>query len=124
MNHIIGVSMASLKHITLQKKAAELRASPTNAESRLWLELRNRKLGVKFRRQHVVGDFIIDFYCVARKLAVELDGSVHRQATNYDRWRDKMLRDEGIVTLRFSNEQVFCAMEHVLEEILEHLEGV
>jgi very-short-patch-repair endonuclease len=116
--------MASLRRITLLQKAADLRKHQTNAEARLWRELKGKKLGVRFRRQRVKGNFILDFYCASRRLAIEVDGSIHDKTRIYDAWRDRQLQNMGIRVLRFRNERVFSAMEYVLEEITEHLEHV
>ena len=80
--------------------AREQRRQPTRAEDRLWQALRGNALGVRFRRQHPVGDFVLDFYCEKRRLAVEIDGPIHDQTDTYDRWRDGELARTGIRTLR------------------------
>jgi very-short-patch-repair endonuclease len=97
----------------------------TGAEAFLWSRLRKRKLGgFKFRRQHVLFPFIIDFYCVSEKLAVEVDGPQHESeaARDKDVARDTELWEEHQVrVLRFSNTEVLVMMEDVLETILEAL---
>jgi hypothetical protein len=78
----------------------------TPAEASLWKALKNSQLGGrKFRRQHSVGKYVLDFYCVEEWLAIELDGEVHRseEARAYDIERTRFLRDEGIVVIRFEN---------------------
>ena len=85
-----------------------LRNAPTDAESKLWQRLRHRQLdGCKFRRQHPFGDFILDFVCLERKVVVELDGSQHANATNYDNVRSRFLESAGFIVLRFWNNEVF-----------------
>jgi len=98
----------------------ELRSRLTSAESYLWSYLQLRQLGGrKFRRQHSVGPYILDFYCPSEKLAVELDGSTHDHevAQNYDSKRDAFLKGLGIRTLRFENEEIRKNMEGVLKAI-------
>ena len=93
----------SLKHI-----ACALRRNQTDGEKELWRELRGRRFaGFKFRRQHIVGEHILDFYCADAKLAVELDGSQHGhpKGMKFDAEREKSLAEHGIATLRFWNRQ-------------------
>lgn len=100
-----------------------LRNDLTPAEAKLWTLLKQSRLqGRKFRRQHSVGHYILDFYCPAERLAIELDGAVHdtESAQEYDRERDSFLRRYGIKVLRFENQQVFQNTEAVLMEISNH----
>lgn len=101
--------------------ARSFRKTPTDAERRLWSELRNRELiGFKFRRQHPVGDRIVDFYCADAKLAIELDGSGHfydlKRGDDLD--REIELYEKGVRVLRFSNEEVFENLDGVLNLII------
>ncbi len=85
------------------------RHEPTAAEAAAWALLRNRRcLGLKFRRQHVIRGFIVDFYCPELRLGVEVDGAVHRDRSQaeYDEARSRALAQAGIVVVRISNEQV------------------
>ena|SRR5712691_2459833 len=85
------------------------RHDPTAAEAAAWALLRNRRcLGLKFRRQHVVRGFIVDFYCAELRLAVEVDGTVHcgRTHAEYDEARSRALAHAGIHVVRIRNEQV------------------
>lgn len=108
----------------LQEAARALRQPMTSAEQMLWQALRNRKLGgFKFRRQHAVGPFILDFYCSACKLAVELDGQVHTQRTEYDRERTAHLNAYGCRVIRFDNEEVLGDLPSVLARILRAATG-
>jgi len=113
-----------MRNHLLTLNARYLRRNSTDAEVVLWKRLRNRKFtGYKFRRQHVVGDFIIDFYCAAAKLAIEVDGGGHaamRQAA-YDAHRTSMLEGRGIRVLRFWNHDVLQQTGAVLEEIFRVL---
>ncbi len=91
-------------------------------EAKLWMLLRDRRLGgLKFRRQQPVGSFVLDFYCPRLKLAIELDGSGHARATTSlkDTERDKILRSLGIKVIRFWNSELIRSEEAVLERILE-----
>jgi very-short-patch-repair endonuclease len=106
------------------KKAKLLRQNQTAAEKILWDALRNRKLANhKFRRQHPVGPFIVDFFCNAANLVVEVDGAVHDlpEQKEYDQDRESYLRNLGLRVLRFRNEEVICELERVLHEIEQHL---
>jgi len=111
------------KPITFEN-ARILRKELTKAEAILWKSLRNRKLaGVKFRRQHPIKQFIVDFYCASKKLAIEIDGAIHdpEDAKEYDENRSHELEEIGIRILRFSNEQVVYEMDEVLNQIRNYL---
>jgi very-short-patch-repair endonuclease len=98
--------------------AREMRGRMTDAEALLWMLLRNRRVaGAKFRRQHPVGRYILDFYCDEQKLGVELDGGQHGDAAEYDQQRDGWLRGQGIRMLRFWNNQMLAETEAVMEMI-------
>jgi very-short-patch-repair endonuclease len=106
----------------LYQYGRELRQELTQAEKMLWAELRSRKLnGLKFRRQHPIDKFVLDFYCHERKLAIELDGSIHDVKVNkdYDEARTVMLEGLGIYTLRFRNDEIVNNMGSVLQKINE-----
>jgi very-short-patch-repair endonuclease len=105
----------------LLRAARELRRKATDAEKYLWSLLRNRQLaGYKFRRQHPLGRFVLDFYCHEAKLCVELDGGQHAEPAqaDYDRERTVWLNREGIRVIRFWNTDVFNNIEGVLQSIL------
>ncbi|HEY9116090.1 MAG TPA: DUF559 domain-containing protein [Bacteroidales bacterium] len=98
----------------------ELRNNLTSAEAVLWTVLQKSKLdGKKFRRQHSIGKYIVDFYCPSEKLAIELDGAEHFtiQGEAHDIERDKYISSFNIKILRFENKDVFNNLEAVLEEI-------
>jgi very-short-patch-repair endonuclease len=103
--------------------ARSLRLHQTDAENLLWLLLRRRSLGFKFRRQHPIGRFILDFYCQEALLAVELDGGEHNDdfATLKDDRRSEALAKAGIHVLRFWNHEVLSSTEAVLEKIYQEL---
>lgn len=103
------------------RQARNFRMTPTDAERRLWSELRNRELvGFKFRRQHPLGNRILDFYCEEAKLAIELDGSGHfydlKREDDLD--REIELYEKGVRILRFSNDEVFENLDDVLNLII------
>ncbi len=99
-----------------------MRSDPTRAELRLWRLLRKRQLGgFKFRRQHIIQTFIVDFYCPPARLVVELDGEIHANQTEYDSERDQILNALGYKVLRFKNEQIEKNIEVVLKTILAYL---
>lgn len=89
----------------------------TPQEFKLWFCLKNKNLGAKFRRQQGIGPYIADFYSKEKKLIVELDGSQHIEAKNYDIERDNYMETLGIKTLRFWNNEIENNMEEVLIKI-------
>src|SRR5947207_444852 len=102
----------------LKAYARELRKNLTPAERILWSELRGRRFaGFKFRRQQIVGPYVLDFYCSNAKLSIEVDGETHLGNEMYDANRQIWLEQEGIKVLRFWNTQVFDELEPVLEAI-------
>jgi very-short-patch-repair endonuclease len=102
--------------------AREQRRQPTPAEKKLWDALRGRRLaGLKFRRQHPYGQFVLDAFCVEHQLEVEVDGDVHddlAQAAR-DAERTKFLKERGIRVLRVSNEEVESDLRDVLRRIVD-----
>ncbi|MDO8311746.1 MAG: endonuclease domain-containing protein [Sideroxyarcus sp.] len=106
----------------LKTWAREMRKQMPDAEVLLWKLLRNRSIaGAKFRRQHSVGRYIVDFYCDEQKLAIELDGSQHADQSEYDQKRDAYLNSLNIRVLRFWNNQMLQETEAVLEVIYQAL---
>lgn len=104
----------------LKENRRALRSNLTAAEAELWKHLKASQLeGRKFRRQHSIGNYIVDFYCPSKKLAIELDGDVHFHfaAEQADLERDHTLQNSGIKVLRFENKDVFENLESVLQEI-------
>ena len=106
---------------TLKVNRKDLRASATPQEIILWSKLRRIQLGVKFRRQHSIGSYILDFYCSEKKLAVELDGWQHAENILYDTQRTEFLNLHGIRVLRFWNDDVNDSLDGVLLEIQKKL---
>ncbi len=109
-------------------RAIELRKELTPAERKLWAVIRNDQLGVNFRRQHAIGNFIPDFACIEKKLIIELDGSQHFEQEQYDNERTKYLETQGYNVIpqgddvRFWNNDVMNNMEGVILAILNALE--
>src|SRR5829696_3454738 len=87
--------------------ARDLRAKGTLAEALLWASLRDRRLdGMKFRRQHPVGSFVVDFCCAERRLVIELDGEIHAKQRQQDTEREAVLALAGYRVIRFPNQSV------------------
>jgi very-short-patch-repair endonuclease len=98
--------------------ARRLRRDGTDVEKKLWHRLRNGQIcNARFRRQHPAGGYILDFYCPALALAIELDGGQHAQSGPRDRERDTWLKQKGVTVLRFWNTDVIDNMNGVLEVI-------
>ena len=93
-----------------------LRNSVSTIEKILWSKIRNQQLGVKLRRQHGIGKYIVDFYCPDFQLVIELDGDSHYQegAQEYDHIRDEFMRAAGLRILRFTNIEVMNNLDEVV----------
>src|SRR5262245_36861937 len=101
-----------------------LRRQATNAETRLWFALRERRLGVfKFVRQEAIGSCVVDFVCRKKRLVIEVDGGQHADSRK-DRARDAALNAEGYHVLRFWNSDILTNEEGVLTVILAKLQGI
>ena len=108
----------------LKPAARDMRHNPTPAEDALWQRLRNRQvMDVKFRRQHTVEQFIVDFVCMKARLIIEVDGAIHDEQQEADESRDTLLNANGFRVLRFRNEQVLSDIDAVLTVITEALES-
>ena len=103
--------------ILLGPRARWMRRWPTQAERLLWQRLRRSELGVRFRKQVVIGQFIADFFCPARGLVVEVDGGVHDDRRDIDDERDGMLARLGVRVLHVRNEEVLEDLEAVVRRI-------
>jgi len=99
-----------------------LRNDQTDAERKLWSVLRGHTLGVKFRRQHPIGSFIVDFCCVEKRLVVELDGGQHATQTEQDAKRARFLNGRGYRVLRLWNDDVMRDAEAVAAAVMQALE--
>jgi very-short-patch-repair endonuclease len=107
------------------QQAKASRRNMTPAEKRLWQSLRaNRLKGLHFRRQQIIDGFIVDFYCHAASLVVEVDGPVHDGQIEYDVERDRVLAARELQVLRVSNEEVLQNLEGVLTRIREACRAV
>lgn len=102
----------------LKPLARQMRRDPTPAEQKLWQRLRGKQLiGLKFRRQHPIDRFIVDFYCRQTYLVIEVDGPIHDYTAEEDAIRQEFIEFQGLRVLRFTNEQVLGEIEGVLEQI-------
>ena len=110
------------KRIRTSRLPQQLRNGSTDAERMLWRQLRGRQIeGCKFRRQHPFADYILDFACLERMLAVELDGGQHGDRVEQDMQRTRVLESAGFVVLRFWNNEVFEQINGVVEVIRRRL---
>jgi very-short-patch-repair endonuclease len=96
----------------------------TPEEAVLWNHLRNRKFGVKFRRQFSIGPYITDFYCHELKLVIELDGIQHLVRKEYDMMRDSFLENSGYTVIRFSNAEIHDNLQKVIRTIEEKINNL
>lgn len=103
----------------LYQRARELRNNATHAETILWGYLKTKPFGIKFRRQHPYSIYILDFYSHSLKLVIEVDGSIHNQSDVrlYDVERQTLLEKDGLIVIRFTNQQVEKNLEVVQETI-------
>ena len=105
--------------IELKERARGMRHKPTPAEAKMWQLLRGNQFGIKFRRQHSIDRYIVDFVCLTYKLIVELDGAGHLEPdqADYDQGRTAYLQELGYRILRFTNEQALNLPRRVLATI-------
>ena len=109
-----------MRKTKLQENARNLRKNQTESETLLWSKLRSRQLsGFKFRRQHPIGHYILDFYCTEAHLAIEIDGGQHAEDENCkrDKLRTEYMKRKGIQVIRFWNNDVLEHLEDVVSEI-------
>lgn len=110
--------------VDIMKCASQMRKNPTPAEKALWEKLRKRQIeGQKFRRQHPVNCFIVDFYCREANLAIEVDGNVHDEPQQNERdiEREEILKNLGLRIIRFTNKEIFNDIEDVIKRIKESI---
>lgn len=122
-----GYNTASPDRYRLLKDLAEKHKQyPTEAERFLWQHISKRQLGVKFNRQHIIGDYIVDFVCLEKGLVIEVDGGYHYEEeqtkTDFDRTID--LSRMGFHVIRFDNNAVLSCIDDVLENICEELDSL
>ena len=107
----------------LKEFARENRKNQTEAESALWEYLKNRALGAKFLRQHIIADCIADFACTDHKLIIEVDGGYHAEINQIyrDEQRTEKLNQLGFQVIRFSNEEILFDIDNTINKIKKHL---
>ena len=101
-----------------------LRSEMTRAENSLWLRLRARQFySLKFRRQHGIGPYIVDFYCPEKAVVIEVDGDIHAATDQEfkDRQRERDIQSLGIQVIRYTNDQVLSNLEGVMEDLAKQL---
>jgi very-short-patch-repair endonuclease len=104
--------------------ARQLRQHLTPAEKTLWQALKNRQLqGLRFRSQHPIASFIVDFYCPQHRFIIELDGGIHNQQVEYDTARTEKLNQLGYRVIRFRNQEVLSHLPLVLLQIVEAIDS-
>jgi very-short-patch-repair endonuclease len=114
------MSMRPLKRVsqTTRDRAIDLRSQATQLEKLLWSILRDRQLdGLKFRRQHPIEPYIVDFYCAEAQLVIELDGESHNGRESYDAERSKLSAKLGLNVMRITNDEVLTNLDGVAEGI-------
>ncbi len=100
------------------EKARQLRANITPEETILWERLKGKQIcNVRFRRQHPINKYIVDFYCHEAKLVIELDGKIHLKRKGYDKDRTRILNELNLDVIRFSNEKIHSNIEEVLRKV-------
>jgi len=109
----------------LLERAKEMRKNPTPAEAKLWSALRNRKSGFKFRRQHPIANYIVDFVCIEKGLIIEVDGDIHQYQLSKDYERQLLLEEKkGYKVIRFTNNEILNNIDNVLNNIEEKLNSL
>ena len=108
-----------------ENRRRQLRKNPTEPEKRFWSWVRGKQLGTKFRRQHGIGQYIVDFYCAEFGLIIEIDGDSHytEDAKEYDNERTAFLQSKGYQVVRFTNLEVMQNKEGVLTKLMVYLGG-
>lgn len=110
-------SLTSSRSALLASRAAQMRAQSTPSEERLWRAIRKCQLGVQFRRQVVIGEYIVDSLAPTRRLVTELDGDCHLRRRRADESRDNALRSAGFRVLRFEAELVMCNLNEAITRV-------
>ena len=111
------------RYLLLKDFAQTNKQFPTDAEKLLWEHIRAKQLSVKFNRQHIIGDYIVDFVCIEKKLVIKVDGGYHSEYEQIekDEFRTQQLRDWGFSVIRFKNEDVLGDISGVLNKIKNNL---
>ena len=112
-----------MEYKILRDNARHMRKYPTEAEEVLWNFLRRKQLGFRFYRQHIIGDYIVDFVCIEKALVIEVDGKYHTdgEQKQEDEIRENWLKHIGYRVLRFTNEEVLCNIDNTITIIKQHL---
>ena len=107
----------------LKELAYKNRKNPTEAEAIIWNYLKGKQLGLHFRRQHIIGNYIVDFSCPTKKIAIEIDGGYHDQPEQkeYDEKRSEWLISKGWKIIRFKNEEIIANTENVISKIKKEI---
>ncbi|MDP1743240.1 MAG: endonuclease domain-containing protein [Candidatus Amesbacteria bacterium] len=107
----------------LKNRRQDLRLKSTLAEKILWERLRRSELGFKFFRQYSVDGYVMDFYCPTKHLAIEIEGSIHKETSvaDYDKFRYRYLEAFGVRFLKFSNQQIYEKIGETIESIKSNL---
>ncbi len=111
-------------YLKLKVRAKEMRNKPTEAEKMLWNVLSNKGIdNYKFRRQHIIGEYIVDFVCLEKRLVIEVDGSIHNEPEQieHDKYRTEWLESKGFRIVRYANNQVLNDLFKTIENINNHL---
>lgn len=125
MPYIKGNKNQDAKASTFQN-ASSLRRNMTNHEKKVWNRIKNKQLlNQKFRRQHTISSYILDFFCVRCKLSIEIDGTTHENSDqiDYDKHRTEYLNEIGIIELRFRNEEVDHDLDGMLNKICDFIKN-
>ena len=111
------------RYLLLKAFAKENRKFMTEAESALWTYLKGNGLGHKFLRQHIIGDYIVDFLCRDKRLVIEVDGGYHAERTQQedDAIRQQWLEEMGYTVIRFSNEAILVDIKTTIDTIMKYL---
>jgi very-short-patch-repair endonuclease len=114
------------RYILLKDFALKNKQFPTEAEKLLWQYICAKQLTVKFNRQHIIGDYIVDFVCIEKKLVVEVDGGYHSEYEQIekDEFRTERLNEMGFTVIRFSNEEVLGNTPSVINIIKNKLSEI
>jgi very-short-patch-repair endonuclease len=117
-----GVSVITTMHYNKKIFARKLRKESTTEEKKLWKILRDRQFkNLKFRRQHVLQGFVVDFYCHELRLIIEIDGRVHEKQKNYDALRQTLIEEIGFSFIRITNEEINMNINILLDAIENYL---
>ncbi len=107
---------------TVKERVYHMRKNPTEAEAKLWERLRNKKAGHKFRRQHIIDKYIVDFASLENKVIIEVDGGIHELQKHADVEREEFLNNRGFKVIRFGNREVLENINEVITEIMKEVE--